>query len=56
VWPRCCRADTPINALPQKSIAKLNCRVLPGEPAEEVKATLERLLRGQSSGTGFGGR
>ena len=33
-----------INALPQLATAKLNCRVMPGEPADEVKATLERVL------------
>ena len=33
-----------INALPQLATAKVNCRVMPGEPVDEVKATLERLL------------
>jgi acetylornithine deacetylase/succinyl-diaminopimelate desuccinylase-like protein len=33
-----------INALPQLASAKVNCRVMPGEPVEEVKATLERVL------------
>jgi acetylornithine deacetylase/succinyl-diaminopimelate desuccinylase-like protein len=33
-----------INALPQLATAKVNCRVMPGEPVEEVKATLERVL------------
>jgi acetylornithine deacetylase/succinyl-diaminopimelate desuccinylase-like protein len=33
-----------INALPQLASAKVNCRILPGEPVEEVKATLERVL------------
>lgn len=33
-----------INALPQIATAKVNCRVMPGEPVEEVKATLERVL------------
>ncbi len=33
-----------INALPQLATAKVNCRVIPGEPIEEVKATLERVL------------
>jgi len=32
------------NALPQTAGAHVNCRVLPGEPAEEVKATLVRVL------------
>src|SRR5882757_6709427 len=33
-----------INALPPLATAKVNCRVIPGEPIEEVKATLERVL------------
>jgi acetylornithine deacetylase/succinyl-diaminopimelate desuccinylase-like protein len=33
-----------INALPQLASAKVNCRIMPGEPIEEVKATLERVL------------
>jgi acetylornithine deacetylase/succinyl-diaminopimelate desuccinylase-like protein len=33
-----------INALPQLASAKVNCRVMPGEPVEEVTATLERVL------------
>jgi acetylornithine deacetylase/succinyl-diaminopimelate desuccinylase-like protein len=33
-----------INALPQSASAKVNCRIMPGEPAEEVKATLEQVL------------
>jgi acetylornithine deacetylase/succinyl-diaminopimelate desuccinylase-like protein len=33
-----------INALPQSASAKVNCRVMPGEPVDEVKATLERVL------------
>jgi acetylornithine deacetylase/succinyl-diaminopimelate desuccinylase-like protein len=33
-----------INALPQLASAGVNCRVMPGEPIEEVKATLERVL------------
>ena len=33
-----------VNALPQTARAKVNCRVLPGEPVPEVKATLERVL------------
>jgi acetylornithine deacetylase/succinyl-diaminopimelate desuccinylase-like protein len=33
-----------VNALPQLASAKINCRMMPGEPAEEVKATLERVL------------
>ena len=31
-----------INALPQSASAKVNCRVMPGEPVDEIKATLER--------------
>src|SRR3954447_5192255 len=33
-----------INALPQLASASVNCRVMPGEPIEEVKTTLERVL------------
>jgi acetylornithine deacetylase/succinyl-diaminopimelate desuccinylase-like protein len=33
-----------INALPQLASARVNCRILPGEPVEEVKATLDRVL------------
>jgi acetylornithine deacetylase/succinyl-diaminopimelate desuccinylase-like protein len=33
-----------INALPQLASAKVNCRVMPGESVDEVKATLERVL------------
>jgi acetylornithine deacetylase/succinyl-diaminopimelate desuccinylase-like protein len=33
-----------INALPQLASAKVNCRILPGESVDEVKATLERVL------------
>jgi acetylornithine deacetylase/succinyl-diaminopimelate desuccinylase-like protein len=33
-----------INALPQLARAQVNCRVMPGEPVEEIKATLERVL------------
>jgi acetylornithine deacetylase/succinyl-diaminopimelate desuccinylase-like protein len=33
-----------VNALPQTAEAKVNCRIMPGEPIEEVKATLERVL------------
>src|SRR3954451_5985015 len=33
-----------INALPQLAVAKVNCRVMPGEPIEDVKTTLERVL------------
>jgi acetylornithine deacetylase/succinyl-diaminopimelate desuccinylase-like protein len=33
-----------INALPQLASAKINCRIMPGEPVDEVKATLERVL------------
>ena len=32
------------NALPQLASAAVNCRIMPGEPPEEVKATLERVL------------
>jgi acetylornithine deacetylase/succinyl-diaminopimelate desuccinylase-like protein len=33
-----------INALPQLATAKVNCRIMPGEPVDEVKTTLERVL------------
>jgi acetylornithine deacetylase/succinyl-diaminopimelate desuccinylase-like protein len=33
-----------VNALPQLATAKVNCRIMPGEPVTEVKATLERVL------------
>jgi acetylornithine deacetylase/succinyl-diaminopimelate desuccinylase-like protein len=33
-----------VNALPQLARAKINCRILPGEPVEEVEATLGRVL------------
>jgi acetylornithine deacetylase/succinyl-diaminopimelate desuccinylase-like protein len=33
-----------INALPQIATAKVNCRIMPGEPVDGVKATLERVL------------
>jgi acetylornithine deacetylase/succinyl-diaminopimelate desuccinylase-like protein len=37
-------AGTAINALPQLASAKVNCRVMPGEPVDAVKAALERVL------------
>ncbi len=33
-----------VNALPQLATAKVNCRVIPGEPIGEIKATLVRVL------------
>jgi acetylornithine deacetylase/succinyl-diaminopimelate desuccinylase-like protein len=33
-----------VNALPQLARAKVNCRIMPGEPVAEVQATLERVL------------
>jgi acetylornithine deacetylase/succinyl-diaminopimelate desuccinylase-like protein len=33
-----------VNALPQLASARVNCRIMPGESVEEVKATLERVL------------
>jgi acetylornithine deacetylase/succinyl-diaminopimelate desuccinylase-like protein len=33
-----------VNALPQTARATVNCRVLPGEPIEEVTATLRRVV------------
>lgn len=35
---------TAFNALPQLASATVNCRVIPGEPIEEVKAALEKVL------------
>ena len=35
------------NALPQAARATVNCRVLPGEPMEEVRSTLVRVLADQ---------
>jgi acetylornithine deacetylase/succinyl-diaminopimelate desuccinylase-like protein len=32
------------NALPQRARATVNCRILPGEPIDEVQATLQRVL------------
>jgi acetylornithine deacetylase/succinyl-diaminopimelate desuccinylase-like protein len=32
------------NALPQLARATVNCRMIPGEPVDEVRATLERVL------------
>ncbi len=33
-----------VNALPQLATAKVNCRIMPGESVDGVKATLERVL------------
>ncbi len=33
-----------VNALPQTARANVNCRILPGEPVADVRATLERVL------------
>jgi acetylornithine deacetylase/succinyl-diaminopimelate desuccinylase-like protein len=33
-----------VNALPQLARAEVNCRILPGEPVDEVKAALVRVL------------
>jgi acetylornithine deacetylase/succinyl-diaminopimelate desuccinylase-like protein len=38
------QAGHALNALPQQASAKVNCRILPGEPVDEVKTTLERVL------------
>ncbi|MBS0419545.1 MAG: M20/M25/M40 family metallo-hydrolase [Proteobacteria bacterium] len=35
-----------INALPQRATASVNCRIIPGETPEEVRATLERTVAG----------
>ncbi|MET0265695.1 MAG: M20/M25/M40 family metallo-hydrolase [Duganella sp.] len=32
------------NALPQRARATVNCRILPGEPIDEVQATLQRVV------------
>jgi acetylornithine deacetylase/succinyl-diaminopimelate desuccinylase-like protein len=37
-------AGQAVNALPQLAVAKVNCRIMPGEPVDGVKATLERVL------------
>jgi acetylornithine deacetylase/succinyl-diaminopimelate desuccinylase-like protein len=37
-------AGQAINALPQLASAKINCRIMPGEPVDEVTATLKRVL------------
>ena len=45
-----------VNALPQRASATVNCRVLPGEPIDEVHATLRRVLADDGiSITRFGG-
>ena len=33
-----------VNALPQLATAKVNCRIMPGEPIDGVKATLEKVF------------
>jgi acetylornithine deacetylase/succinyl-diaminopimelate desuccinylase-like protein len=38
------QAGQAINALPQLASAKVNCRIIPGETVDEVKATLARVL------------
>jgi acetylornithine deacetylase/succinyl-diaminopimelate desuccinylase-like protein len=38
------QAGQAINALPQLASAKVNCRVMPGESLDEVRATLNRVL------------
>jgi acetylornithine deacetylase/succinyl-diaminopimelate desuccinylase-like protein len=38
------QAGTAFNALPQLATATVNCRVMPGEPIDGVKATLEKVL------------
>jgi acetylornithine deacetylase/succinyl-diaminopimelate desuccinylase-like protein len=35
-----------INALPQRATASVNCRIIPGETAEDIQATLERTVVG----------
>lgn len=36
------------NALPQTAVATLNCRILPGEPAEKVFAALQKVVEGSN--------
>lgn len=38
------QAGQAINALPPLATAKVNCRIIPGETADEVRATLTRVL------------
>ena len=38
------QAGTAFNALPQLATATVNCRVMPGEPIDGIKATLEKVL------------
>jgi acetylornithine deacetylase/succinyl-diaminopimelate desuccinylase-like protein len=38
------QGGTAINALPQLAEAQVNCRIMPGETVDEVKATLARVL------------
>jgi len=33
-----------VNALPQLARARVNCRIMPGEPVDEVEATLKRVV------------
>lgn len=35
-----------INALPQRATASVNCRIIPGETAEDVQATLQQTVTG----------
>jgi acetylornithine deacetylase/succinyl-diaminopimelate desuccinylase-like protein len=42
--PTLVEAGHAYNALPQVARATLNCRIMPGEPVDEVKATLVRVL------------
>jgi acetylornithine deacetylase/succinyl-diaminopimelate desuccinylase-like protein len=37
-------AGQAINALPQLASAKVNCRIMPGEPVDDVTGTLKRVL------------
>src|SRR6516165_4114081 len=38
------QAGHAVNALPQAARAMVNCRIMPGEPVDDVKATLVRVL------------
>jgi acetylornithine deacetylase/succinyl-diaminopimelate desuccinylase-like protein len=38
------QAGTAFNALPQLATATVNCRVMPGEPIDGVKATLQKVI------------
>ena len=43
-WPRCSRAATPRNALPQRARANVNCRILPDESPDSVRKILAAVI------------